>query len=144
MRRTVLWVVLSLLVITPASADPIEPARGSDLRADLLDTLRPLVEYHLDAPVEFVVAELQVDGDRAFGRLRAQRPGGVSIDIAQTSMVLRRGEDPGMIDGPRLEAFFERRGGRWQVIDYVIGSTDVWWYGYNCPDFGSLLRQWGC
>ncbi len=53
--------VFGLLVagLAPVCADPFEPARGSQLRLDFLDTVRVIAEYELGAPVEFVVIELQ-------------------------------------------------------------------------------------
>ncbi|WJY20194.1 hypothetical protein QTA57_09840 [Fontisubflavum oceani] len=110
----------------------------------LLDTLRPLVEYDLGAPVEFVVTSLQVDGDRAFARVAAQRPMGAPIDMETTPMVLRDGLPLDTIDGPRIEAFFYQSPARWEVVEFVIGATDVWWWAYDCKHYGGLLSEWGC
>ena len=60
-----------------------EPARGTELRADLMDALRPMAEWDLGAPVEFVVLDLRVAGDVAFASVMAQRPGGAPIVILQ-------------------------------------------------------------
>lgn len=127
-----------------AQTTPFEPPRGSDLRRALLDTIRPLAIFDLGAPVEFRVLELSVDGDIAFARLMAQRPGGGEINMQSTPMVIWRQADPHEYDGPRFEAFYLRDGDRWQVVDYALGATDVWWWGYRCETFGTLLREYGC
>ncbi|OAN82488.1 hypothetical protein A8B78_08550 [Jannaschia sp. EhC01] len=125
-------------------AMPFEPGPGSDLRRELLDTLRPLAAYDLGAPLVFRVLEISVDGDVAFARLIAQRPGGAEIDLSDTPMVAWRNVDPFEIDGPRFEAFFVRHNGHWQVVQYALGSSDAWWYGNRCDVFGTLLREQGC
>lgn len=94
-----------------ALAAPETPAKGTALRSDLLDTLRVFAGYDLGPPVEFVVLYLQADGDRAFARVMAQRPGGAPIDLAATPMVKRDQIPIDLIDGPRMEAFLARGGG---------------------------------
>lgn len=125
-------------------AAPFEPPRGSEVRGELLDAFRPLAIYDLGAPIEFQVLELMVDGDTAFARLIAQRPGGVALELADTPMVAWRHADPYGFDGPRYEVFFVRDGTAWQVVNYGLGSTDVWWAGYRCDTFGPLLQDYGC
>lgn len=127
-----------------AQATPFEPPRGSELRQELLDTIRPLAEYDLGAPVEFRVIEIQVDGDIAFARMMAQRPGGGEIDMENTPMVEWRYVDPYGFDGPRFEVFYVRDNGYWQIVEFGMGSTDVWWWSYRCDVFGSLLQEYGC
>ena len=127
-----------------AQATPVEPPQGSELRQELLETFRPLAIFDLGAPIEFRVLEIMVDGDIAFARLSAQRPGGAAIDMDATPMVEWRYVDPCEVDGPRFEAFFVLRDGYWQVVNYGLGSTDVWWSGYRCDVFGSLLQDYGC
>lgn len=137
-------VFVAIICALPASADPVDLPRGAALRGELLDTLRPLVEYDLGAPVQFVVTSLQVDGDRAFARVTAQRPMGAPIDMNTTPMVQRDGLPLDTIDGPRIEAFFHQTVARWEVVEYVIGATNVWWWGYDCKHYGALLSEWGC
>jgi hypothetical protein len=125
-------------------ADPAEPPRGSAARAAILDTIRVMAEYDLGAPVEFVVLDLAAEGDLAFARLMAQRPGDVPIDMSDIPMVTRRFVPPDLIDGPRIEAFLARTDGRWHVVEYGVGSTDVWWWAFDCDRYGAFLRDWGC
>lgn len=143
MRHFILYLfTLSLLSVQSAWAEPRAVERGTELRPTLLNTIRPFAEQNLGAPVEFVVKELTVDGDVALGRLSAQRPGGGRIVIEETPMVVEYGENPAFIDGPEVEVFFVRNGGVWEVYEYAIGATDVWWIGFECDKFGTLLP--GC
>ena len=125
-------------------AAPTEPPVGSSLRQELLDTFRPLAIFDLGAPLEFRVLEIMVDDDIAFARLMAQRPGGAEIDMTTTPMVRWRYANPYDFDGPRFEVFFVREGGHWQIVDYGLGSSDVWWSQFRCETFGSLLQNYGC
>ncbi|GAB5445232.1 hypothetical protein [Gymnodinialimonas sp.] len=127
-----------------AQAAPFEPPRGSELRRELLDTIRPLAAYDLGAPLEFRVLEMSVDGDIAFARLMAQRPGGADIDMTTTPMVEWRYAEPFEFDGPRFEVFYVRDGDHWQIVNFGMGSTDVWWWQYRCETFGTLLQEYGC
>jgi hypothetical protein len=51
------------------------------------------------------------------------------------------GEDFDNMDGLRVDAVLQLRNGRWEVVDYGIGATDVWY----C-DVGprTLKRDYGC
>jgi|GEM_PF-7033363 len=126
----------------PPTGAAAEPARGTPARSDLLDHLRPVIAYHLGAPLEFRVVHLRSDGARAFAMLVAQRPGGQRIAIEATPMVQRDGEPPSLIDGslgagPAVQAFLVRRGGQWQVLSYAVGATDAWWVGEPwCKTYG--------
>lgn len=131
-------------VQTMVFADPAEPAQGTQLRQQLLDTVRVIAEYELGAPVEFVVIELQADGDLAFARLFPQRPGGGQIDLETTPMMVLRNAPIDAFDGTRMEVFLERVAGSWSVTDYAVGATDAWWFGYRCDVYGAFLQDMGC
>lgn len=120
--------VLGLAV--PASAQAIEqPARGSALRKTLLDAARPTFEAETNGPVEFVIRQLNVHGDWAFGSVLLQRPGGGAIDWQRT----RYAEDQRLgIFNPNGSFFLLRRaGGAWTVVEFTTGPTDVAWDGWR-------------
>ena len=132
-RRTLTAVAALALGVLPGlshgiatAADYMVPARGTQARADLMDALRPHVEWALGAPVEFLVWDIRIAGETAFAQVIAQRPGGAPIDVATTPMVLRDHVDPEFIDGTRTEAFYVRSGRQWVVVHHAIGATDVW------------------
>lgn len=119
--------VLTLFALAlPATAQGArEPARGTPERAALMDAVRPLVEVRVGAPVEFVVVRLRVAGDWAFAILEPQRPGGGQIDPARTIY----GEETQYMDGLRTYALLVYANGRWNIVDFAVGPTDVFWDG---------------
>lgn len=119
------------------------PARGSELRADLMDAIRPHAEWMLGAPVEFVVNDLRVRGDRAVAMLVAQRPGGGVIDVARSPMVARGEFDPEIADIAHIEAFYVRSGRTWVALHWAIGATDPWFaWEPICAEFGALIPEY--
>ena len=67
---------LAFCATIPAAAQ-MTPPRGSPLRAQLMDTLRPTVMAEIGGPIEFVVTYLRVMGQWAYAYVRPQRPGGI-------------------------------------------------------------------
>ena len=135
--------VLALCLSAPpiACADPVEPPPGSALRAELLDVLRRDVEPRCGGPVEFVVETLLVEDRRAVANLWAQRPGGVPIDLATSPLVTVEGTPPDLIDGPTVQAYLYRPGTYWQIVEYSIGATDAWWWGWDCRNYGAFFEE---
>jgi hypothetical protein len=105
-------------------------------RKAVLNALRPAVEKKLGPDVEFVVQVIRVEDGWAFVMADPQRKGGKPIDGTRIF-----GEDFENMDGLRVDAVLRKRSGRWTVVDYGIGATDVWY----C-DVGprSLKRDYGC
>ncbi len=112
------------------------PPPGSPSRTAILDALRPRIEKQLGPSVQFRVVLIRVDRDWAFVVADPQRRSGKPIDGWRIF-----GERFGNMDGLRVDAVLQRRGGRWTVVDHAIGATDVWY----C-DVGprSLKSGWGC
>ncbi|MEM6381313.1 MAG: hypothetical protein AAF739_01455 [Pseudomonadota bacterium] len=100
-----------------------EPRRGSDERAVLMDAVRPQAVRDLGAPVEFYVIRLAVFGDIAHASLRAQRPGGVQINMMQTPRAGMPDFQPSS-EFPTIEALLRREGEQWRVVEYAF-STDA-------------------
>jgi hypothetical protein len=119
------------------------PGRGSSDRIALMDALRPHAEWVLGAPVEFVVDDLRVAGDRAFGAMLAQRPGGGAIDLAATPGARRGDFDVELGDGTVLQVLYQRSGDTWVAVHWAIGATDVWWaWDELCVDYRSVIRDY--
>ncbi len=143
MRGLFLGLVLGLAAPLPGSAEIIEPDRGSALRTDLLDALRPKAEWLLGEPVEFVVHEMRVAGDVAFVAVWAQRPGGGQIDVRETPSA--REDWPGWIDwevgdGPAIQALMRKSGRMWVAVEMVVNPTERWFGDrYFCPIWGEVL-----
>ncbi len=125
LSRLVIGFVFALLWVGPALAQPVvSPARGSALRADVLDALRPTVERETDGPVIFVVNTLNVMGDWAYVDTDPRRPSGGKIDWRRTKF--RDAFEADMFSGLVL-ALLRRQGGHWRVVETAIGPTDVAW-----------------
>ncbi|GGB37611.1 hypothetical protein GCM10011316_07180 [Roseibium aquae] len=107
------------------AASAYEPARGSKERQDILNAIRPLVEARLNPPVEFVVNYMQTAEGWAFVHVSPQRPGGGIIDLRGTTYA----GSADYMDGAETYALLRFQYDRWNIIDYAIGPTDVFWYG---------------
>ncbi|MBO6759006.1 MAG: hypothetical protein JJ902_21940 [Roseibium sp.] len=104
---------------------PYEPARGTAERKDILNAVRPLVEARLNPPVEFVVTWMRVAGGWAFVGLAPQRPGGGQINLRATIYA----NEADYMDGAQTYALLRKAYGRWNIVDFAVGPTDVFWHG---------------
>jgi hypothetical protein len=104
-----------------------EPAKGSAERAAIMDTLRPAVEAEMRGPVEFVVTTIRVTPNWAFVQVEPQRPGGGVIDPEQTGFA----GDTDMMDGLTVYGLMGFQAGRWNLIDHMVGPTDVGYAGWQ-------------
>ena len=118
--------LLALAVAAPASTE----------RKAVLDALRPAVEARLGPNIEFVVAHLRIEDGWAFVIADPQRKGGKPIDGWAIF-----GEHFDNMDGLRTEAVLKRTKGRWRVVDWGIGATDVWYCDVGPK---KLKRGYGC
>lgn len=136
MRIGMMAAGLAMVLAGPAFGWQV-PARGTALRAALMDAARPHAEWDLGPPVEFVVDQLRVAGNVAFAALRPQRPGGGQIDLRMTPLVYRDGNDPQYMDGTHMEVLYQRTAAGWVAVAWQIGSTDVW---YATPEICARFR----
>ena len=123
-----LLLALAFCTAAAAAAAQMTPPRGSPLRAELMDTLRPTVMAEIGGPIEFAVTDLRVIGQWAYAHVRPQRPGGAPIDWNRTKY--RQDMALGMMsDG--VMALLHHDGARWRIAEYVIGPSDVAWDGWR-------------
>jgi hypothetical protein len=133
MRHFVLAATLLLASLPPLAAQTTPP-KGSPLRAELMDALRPTVQAEIGGSIEFVVRTARVMGPWAYLHVVPQRPGGGAIDWSRTKFRedMRQGY---MSDGTM--ALLHRSGSGWRVVEYVIGPSDVawdaWWRERRVP-----------
>ncbi|WP_300443837.1 hypothetical protein [uncultured Mameliella sp.] len=130
------------LAIAPLSANAWEePARGTALRGNLMDAVRPHAEWVLGAPVIFVVNDLRVSGDVGFASLHPVRPGG--REITRGEIPVRPGWDnPFDWGGPNIQVLYQRSGSTWVAVQHAIGATDVWWSDPAfCPIWGPVIPE---
>lgn len=122
----VLFCPIVLLVIACAGAaaqtGPYTPRPGSAERRAIMDTLRPRVERDLGQKVVFEVSRLRVQDGWAFMIVTPRRPDGSPIDFSRTRF--GRWYEAGSFSDLAI-ALLRRRGGRWRVVEYALGPTDV-------------------
>ena len=127
-----LFVAGCLLAPSHAQAQAETPAKGSPVRAAILDALRGMVEGEVGKPVEFVVSDMRVLGEWAFVITIPQRPGGGEIEYVYSRY--QSWIDAGAFDGQAIALLRETPSG-WLVYEYSLGATDVIWadWGEHYP-----------
>jgi hypothetical protein len=129
-RRLFLLVALALAIV-PAwaqSGKPTTPAPGSKERKAIMDTLRVPVEKQLKRKVIFKVDHLKVLNGWAHMRGRPLNPDSSPIDYKGTPY--QEAVDEGAFDDG-VYALLHKVKGKWKVVTYNIGATDVVWDGWD-------------
>jgi hypothetical protein len=111
-----------------AQAGPITPERGSPERKAILDALRGPVEKQLRQSVVFKVNHLKLQNGWAFLLGVPQQPDGNAIDYSGTAYA--EAQEAGAFDDG-IVALLHLTGGKWRVVQYVIGATDVPYVDWN-------------
>ena len=110
------------------------PEKGSAERKAITDALRVPVEKKLKQSVVFNIDHLKVQDDWAFMLGAPRKPGGGRLDYSKTSYA--KAVALGMFDDG-ISALLHKVSGRWRVVRYVIGATDVpyieWDKQYRAP-----------
>lgn len=110
------------------------PKRGSAERTAILNALRTPVQKELGLKVQFKVDWLKLQGSWAFLRGVPQRADGGKIDYRKTKY--KEQIEAGVFDN-WICALLRKRNGKWAVVTYVIGATDVayepWPQQYGAP-----------
>lgn len=121
------WLVLICMMTAPslaAAGEVYSPQRGTPERGAVLNAIRPILEVRVGPPVEFVVSWLRIYKDWAFVAVEPQRPGGGAIDPISPHYRVSEFQD-----GLHTIALLKFSYGRWNIVDYAIGPTDVFWDG---------------
>ncbi|MEO0978930.1 MAG: hypothetical protein AAFY24_16805 [Pseudomonadota bacterium] len=108
-----------------AAQSVYEPPRGSAERRDILNAIRPMIEVRVGPPVEFVVSWMRSGAGWAFVNVNPQRPGGAKIDPFLTTFA----SQADYMDGLSTYALLRFQYDRWNLVDFVVGPTDVFWQG---------------
>jgi hypothetical protein len=110
------------------------PEKGSPERKAIVDALRVPVEKKLKQSVIFKIDHLKVQDGWAFLLGSPQKANGGDIDYRGT--VYQEAVDAGAFDNG-VVALLKNVNGKWKVIQYVIGATDVpyveWDKTYKAP-----------
>ncbi len=101
------------------------PARGTPERSAIMDAARIPVSADIGQSVIFVVDRLRSNGLWAYLQATPHQPDGAPLNWSQTNFA----EDwQGDMMSDVVMVLLNNSGGTWQVADYVIGPTDVYWY----------------
>lgn len=124
-----LTLTLGALIPAADAASPIRtPAAGSPERKSIIDALRVPVQADLRQAVLFKVMELRVTDEWAFLNGEPLRSDGSKVDYRKTSY--QELIDMGHFDH-LISALLRKRQGKWQVVKYSIGHTDVTYDGWD-------------
>jgi hypothetical protein len=110
------------------------PEKGSAERGAILNALRAPVERELKQKIQFAVTNFKVRGNWAFLDGEPQNASGGKPEYENT----KYGEaiEAGMFDN-NFFALLKKTGGKWRVVKYQIGCTDVcaldWATQYKAP-----------
>ena len=117
-----------------ARQGPSTPERGSPERKAILEALRVPVEKQLKQSIVFKIDHFKVQGNWAFLTAVPQRPNGSAVNYSGT--IYQEAVDAGAFDDG-IVALLRNVKGKWRVVEYVIGATDVpyvdWDKEYKAP-----------
>ena len=124
----------STLLCASTTLAQYTPEKGSVERKAITDALRVPVEKKLKQSVVFNIDHLKVQDGWAFMFGAPRKPGGGRLDYSKTAYA--EAEAAGMFDD-NISALLRKVRGRWTVVKYVIGATDVvyldWDKQYRAP-----------
>jgi hypothetical protein len=137
MLQKLSWSIAFLLLFLCqafAQNQPYTPERGTPERQAISDALRLPVQKQLKAKVIFKIDHLKVQNGWAFMKGVPQQANGNAVDYHGTPY--QKAIDAGAFDDGFV-ALLRKRAGKWQVVKYVIGATDVpyadWAQKYHAP-----------
>jgi hypothetical protein len=118
----------SMLLCASTGVAQYTPEKGSVERKAITDALRVPVEKKLKQSVVFNIDHLKVQDDWAFMLGAPRKPGGGRLDYRKTAYA--EAEREGMFDD-NISALLHKVRGRWTVVKYVLGATDVPYIGWD-------------
>jgi len=129
-----LFAVLLLCACSGFAQTVYTPEKGSPERKAILDTLRVPIERELKQNIVFAPGTFNVLGNWAFMFGTIQTPEGGQPDFSRTKYA--QAQRDGFFDN-NFQALLKRTAGKWSVVKYQIGCTDVcyteWWKQYRAP-----------
>ena len=135
LKKSILSLSIVLVLASAAFAQRVyTPDKGSAERAAILNALRVPVEKDLKQKIQFSINEFKSNGAWAFLSGEPQSASGGRPNYRGTKY--QRAIDADMFDN-NFFALLKKTGGKWRVVTYAIGCTDVcyatWWKNYKAP-----------
>lgn len=131
LRRVSFCILLAMIFPVArafAQSSSYVPKTGSDERKAIMDALRSPVETDLKIKVIFKVDHLKVKDGWAFMRGVPRQADGKPVEYRGT--VYEEAINAGAFDD-WICALLKNSGGKWQVVAYSIGATDVAYEGWD-------------
>jgi hypothetical protein len=123
LKRSLLLIAITGIFSALATGQSVyTPEPGSAERKAILDALRIPVERELKQPIVFVPDEFNVLAYWAFVSGEPRSAGGGQPDYSATKYYEAYGE--GAFDN-NFFALLKKTGGKWRVVTFAIGCTDV-------------------
>lgn len=135
LKRSLFTIGFIITLLGAVSAQAVyTPEKGSPERKAILDALRIPVEKELKQKIVFAADHFNVSGNWAFLGGDLQSPTGGQPDYRHTPYQEAKAAD--MFDN-NFFALLKKTGGKWKVVTYAIGCTDVcyadWWRRHKAP-----------
>lgn len=128
------FAVVSILAAGAFAQSAYTPEKGSPERKAVLDALRVPIEKELKQKIIFTVDHMGVQGTWSFvsGTPQGANGGRPNYDGTPYTEAL----ESGAFDNNYF-ALLRKTGGKWKVVTYAIGCTDVcfadWWKTHKAP-----------
>jgi hypothetical protein len=126
--------VIAILALVSLAQKIYTPGKGSAERTAILNALRVPVEKELKQKIQFSVENFKSNGTWAFMSGDPQNMNGGKPNYKKTPY--QEAIDADMFDN-NFFALMKKTGGKWKVVKYLIGCTDVcyatWWRNYKAP-----------
>lgn len=126
LASALLMALTSLTAVAQSAA--YTPGKASAERKAIANALRVPVEKKVKQSVVFKIDHLKVQDGWAFLLGAPRRTDGGQIDYSQTEYAEAKRE--GMFDD-NIMALLHKVNGKWQVVEYIIGATDVAYIGWD-------------
>lgn len=124
-------IILSVIFIFAAASfaqTAYTPAKDSAERKAILNALRQPIEKELKQKIQFSIQNFKVQGVWAFVNGEPQNASGGEPNYRITTYADDVKE--GIFDN-NFQALLKKTGGKWKVVVYAIGCTDVCWLGWD-------------
>jgi hypothetical protein len=138
-KKCFLLLIFAFSVSAVFAQKAYTPAKNSPERAEILAALRAPVSKDLKQPVSFLATNFKAQGNWAFvgGQARNAKGGKPNWKITEYQ---KRIDVDAFEDN--LFALLKKSGGKWRVVTYMIGCTDVcylnWDKEYKAP--GAIFK----
>lgn len=135
LKKSLFSLLLVAVLATVSLAQKVyTPEKGSAERTAILAALRVPVEKELKQKIQFSVEHFNSNGIWAFLGGDPQNMNGGKPNYKGTPY--QEAIDADMFDN-NFFAILKKTGGKWKVVAYAIGCTDVcyagWWKQYKAP-----------